>query len=161
MKAFKLKSEVIHSGLQELRAFDLSSLSIYASFKFYLRCLCHNCLCYLSIKDVVSFLKRFNLFITSLNMKRCPSLRVKIPIPFIMMGAFSFPPNFCVPPGGTVPTIPVHDFRCLNMLMNDNIHITFVHILKSKSWHTMLGSNLVLKSSFNVLLKVPSAYLSA
>lgn len=64
-------------------------------------------------------------------------------------------------PGGTVPIIPVHDFRYLNMLMNDNIHITFVHILKSKSWHAMLGSNLVSKSSFNVLLKVPSAYLSA
>lgn len=97
MKAFKLKSEVIHSGLRELRAFDLSSLSIYASFKFYLRWLCHNCLCYLSIKDVVSFLKRFNLFITSLNMKRCPSLRVKIPIPFIMMGAFPFRQIFVWP----------------------------------------------------------------
>lgn len=69
----------------------------HASFKFYLRWLYHNCLCYLSIKDVVSFLKRFNLFITSLNIKGCLSLREKIPIPFIMMGAFPFRQIFAWP----------------------------------------------------------------
>lgn len=78
----------------------------------------------------VSFLKRFNPFITSLDIKGCPSLCVKIPIPFHNDGCFSFMPNLCVAAGGTVPIIPVYDFGYFNMFTNDNIHIAFVHILK-------------------------------